>query len=94
VSGCSGAITAASQLGSAPISLFGGITTINGFSVLVTTMFGTCLYVGILSGWWTSPTRSFTAYNRSYPLLVTLSGFCTSTVDLSLTVNTGATITG
>lgn len=98
VSGCSGAITGASAslvTSGNPIgvTLSSGTVTLTNVNLLIRNILGgSCLYRGTLTGTYTAPTRSITARNSAFPLLTTLSGFCSSTADANLTVNTAATI--
>lgn len=98
VSGCSGAITGASaslvtSANPIGVTLSSGTVTLTNVNLLIRNILGgSCLYRGTLTGTYTTPTRSITARNAAFPLFQTLSGFCSSTADANLTVNTGATI--
>lgn len=85
LSGCSGVIQRATVLPPVTITLTNtGLTvSVNG-NILVVTALGSCLYGGTLRGTWTSPTRSITATNTAIPLLRTLSGFCSSSANVTL----------
>mgnify|MGYP001061181081 CR=1 FL=1 len=97
ISGCGGVILSATSLTRAadPISvdLDAGVVRVDNVRVLVTTIFGTCLYSGSLTGTWSSPTSTIRVSNPSFPLDTQLFGLCSGSADVTLTVNTAATIT-
>ena len=91
-SGCRGVITSARVLTPLSVSINRGVVTVNVAILITNSLGGSCLYSGTLTGSATSPTRSITASNPALGGLTRLSGFCSTTADANLTINTGASI--